>query len=130
MVASVQRPECDEVRGPDRRRGGLSFGRHLPGVGRPPGAALALATYVADPARRGEPTRFSVTRLPTLAVRLSRDGRRFDRWTAKGLSAIAVDTSVEDHAFVIEWRRVRPGRRRTQDVAAACSPPVHRRRDR
>jgi hypothetical protein len=64
---------------------------------------LALATYVADPARRGEPTRFSVTRLPTLAVRLTRDGRQFDRWTAKGLSAITVDTSVEDYAFVIEW---------------------------
>jgi len=64
---------------------------------------LAVATYVPDPARRGEPTRFSVGRLPTLDVRLTRDGGRFDRWTAEGRSAITIETNVEDHAFVIEW---------------------------
>jgi len=64
---------------------------------------LAVATSVGDPARRGEPTRFSVTRLPTLAVRLTRDSRPFDRWTVEGRSAITIETDVEDHAFVIEW---------------------------
>ncbi len=64
---------------------------------------LAVGTYVADPVKRGQATRFSVTHLPTLAVRVACDGDSFERWTADGRSTITLETDVDAHAFVIEW---------------------------
>jgi hypothetical protein len=67
---------------------------------------LVVATYAADPRRRGAPTEVRVTNLPDLdSVRVVRDGAPYLALRASGAGEITIATDIDDHAFLIDWTR-------------------------
>jgi hypothetical protein len=76
---------------------GIAQAYYDPGHGR-----LAVATYAADPATSGRPTRFRVEQLPSAErCRVERDGAPYNRWRRSGPASIELEVEAAEHAYLI-----------------------------
>ena len=93
--------------------------------------SLEVETVAATPSRRGDPTRFTVDRLPDpAAVRVTIDGQDFSRWRVTGPDSIEIEAEIGEHVFRLvvgprhsapPWRE-RPTEARSVSALATSLP--------
>jgi hypothetical protein len=59
---------------------------------------LEIGTTAATPSRRGDPTRFTIDRLPNPAdISITVDGQDFTGWHVTGADSIKIEIDIDDH---------------------------------
>ena len=89
--------------------------------------SLEVETVAATPSRRGDPTRFTVDRLPDpAAVRLTIDGQDFSRWRVTGPDSIEIEADIGEHVFrlVVGQRHSAPPGREAPSEARSIGAPA------